>query len=55
MQKYIHKVNYYETDKMGITLVGRTRHCFVDNNNKPIILKRSFPKLDIRFKDLVMN
>ena len=135
MEKYIHKVNYYETDKMGIThhsnyirwmeearvdfldqigigykkmeedgiispvisvecdyknsttfddkieievkvqefkgvklvlkyimtnietkeivLIGKTRHCFVDKNNKPIILKKSFPEIDEILKGLV--
>ncbi len=134
MKKYIHKVNYYETDKMGVThhsnyirwmeearidflnqigygykkleedgiispvigvecdykvpttfddeveinveveefkgvrlilkytmtnvksgeivLVGKTKHCFVDSSNKPIILKKSFPKLDELLKEM---
>ena len=135
MKKYIHKVNYYETDKMGVThhsnyirwmeearidylnqiglgykkleeegiispvihvdcdykvpttfddkieievkieefkgvklilkyimtnietkeivLEGRTKHCFVDKNNKPIILKKSFPKIDEKLKEFI--
>jgi len=134
MRKYIHRVNYYETDKMGVThhsnyirwmeearidfldqigfgykkleeegiispvigvecdyktpttfddeieisvevleykgvkliigynmknvktgdtvLTGKTKHCFVDNNGKPIILKKSFEKLDSKLKEL---
>lgn len=107
MEKYIHKVNYYETDKMGIThhsnyirwmeearifffdqigfddsieinlkvaefkgvklvveyemvnakthevvLIGKSKHCFVDEYNKPIILKRKFPELDAKLKEL---
>lgn len=137
MEKYTHKVNYYETDKMGIThhsnyirwmeearvhfldkigfnyatlerlgiispvigvecefkcpttfddvveidveikefkgvkliikytmtnikngqlvLEGYTKHCFVDINNKPIILKRTFPDLDNKLKQLAIN
>ena len=137
MEKYIHKVNYYETDKMGIThhsnyirwmeearidfleqiglgykkleedgiispvihvecdykfpttfddkieievnveefkgakliikyimknietkeivLTGRTKHCFVDKNNKPIILKKSYPKIDEKLRELALN
>ena len=137
MQKYIHKVNYYETDKMGIThhsnyirwmeearldfldnmglgykkleemgiispvigvecnykaattfddkieiqveveefkgvklvvryvmknidtqeivLEGKTKHCFVDKNNKPIILKKSFPEIDKIIRGLVVE
>lgn len=135
MKKYIHKVNYYETDKMGIThhsnyirwmeearidfleqigfsydkleedgiispviavecdyrmsttfgdnieiqveieefkgvklvikytmknantneivLIGRTKHCFLNKDNKPIILKKDFPEFDKRLKELV--
>lgn len=135
MKKYIHKVNYYETDKMGIThhsnyirwmeearidfleqigfgydkleedgiispvisvecdyktpstfgdnieieveieefkgvkliikyimrniytnnivLIGRTRHCFVNRENKPIILKKEYPEFDQKLKNIV--
>ena len=135
MKKYIHKVNYYETDKMGIThhsnyirwmeearidfleqigfgydkleeqgiispvisvecdykmtttfsdsieidvaieefkgvklvikyimtntktneivLIGRTKHCFLSKDNKPIILKKDFPEFDRKLKELV--
>ena len=134
MKKYIHKVNYYETDKMGIThhsnyirwmeearidfleqigfgydkleedgiispvisvecdykmsttfgdnieieveieefkgvkliikyimrnistndivLIGRTRHCFVNKDNKPIILKKEYPEFDQKLKNI---
>ena len=137
MEKYIHKVNYYETDKMGIThhsnyirwmeearinfleqigfgyanlenegiispiigveceyklsttfddvveidveieefkgvkliikytmikqntkelvLVGKTKHCFVNRENKPIILKKSFPEFDKKLKELALE
>ncbi len=135
MENYIHKVNYYETDKMGIThhsnyirwmeearvdflenigfgyyklekdgiispvisvecdykksttfgdiikinveieefkgvkliikytmsniktnetvLIGKTKHCFVSKDNKPIILKKDFPEFDKKLKELV--
>ena len=137
MKKYIHKVNYYETDKMGIThhsnyirwmeearidflkqigfgydkveekgiispviavecdykisttfgdaieieveieefkgvkliikylmrkietndivLVGKTKHCFVNKENKPIILKKEYPEFDKKLKELVSH
>ena len=137
MKKYIHKVNYYETDKMGIThhsnyirwmeearidfleqigfsydklekdgiispviavecyykmsttfgdnieiqveieefkgvklvikytmknintneivSIGRTKHCFINKDNKPIILKKDFPKFDEKLKSLTIN
>ena len=135
MEKYIHKINYYETDKMGIThhsnyirfmeearinfleqigfpydkleedgiispvisveceyknstsfgdsieidvkieefmgvklvikytminintkemvLIGKTKHCFIGKDHKPIILKKEFPELDKKLKELV--
>ena len=135
MEKYIHKVNYYETDKMGIThhsnyirwmeearvdflnqigcgykkleeqgiispvinieceykvpttfedkieieinveefkgvklvlkyimknietnevvLIGKSMHCFVDKDNKPIILKKRFPEVDKLLRELL--
>ena len=137
MEKYIHKVNYYETDKMGIThhsnyirwmeearidflkqigfgydkveekgiispviavecdykisttfgddieieveieefkgvkliikyvmkkistndivLIGKTKHCFVNKENKPIILKKEYPDFDKKLKELVLH
>mgnify|MGYP003309441831 CR=1 FL=1 len=36
-----------------VVLVGRTKHCFIDENNKPIILKKSFPGLDQKLRELV--
>ena len=135
MEKYIHKVNYYETDKMGIThhsnyirwmeearvffldqigfgyakleadgiispvigvecdyktattfgdsveidvevesfkgvkltigytmtkagtgelvATGRTRHCFVNEEGRPVILKKTFPALDAKLRELL--
>ena len=38
-----------------LVLVGRTKHCFVNNENKPIILKRSFPKLDNKLRELAIE
>lgn len=35
-----------------IVLIGKTKHCFVDNNGKPIILKKTFEKLDTKLKEL---
>jgi len=137
MQKYVHKVNYYETDKMGIThhsnyirwmeeariyfleqiglgyakleqsgiispvigiecnykatttfsdeieiearikefkgvkliieytminaktkelvMQGISKHCFVNKDNKPIILKKDFPELDKKLKEEVIK
>ena len=137
MEKYIHKVNYYETDKMGIThhsnyirwmeeariyfldqmgfgyakleedgiispvigvecdfktsttfddaveidvevesfkgvkltisytmtkvgsdelvAVGKTRHCFVNEEGKPVILKKVFPELDATLREMAID
>ncbi len=137
MKKYIHKVNYYETDKMGVThhsnyirwmeeariefleqigfgydkleadgiispvigiecdykmtttfadeisitvgvkefkgvrliieyvmkniktdevvFIGISKHCFTNKEGKPIILKKEFPELDLKFKELIQN
>ena len=115
MEKYIHKVHYYETDKMGIThhsnyirwmeearvdylekikceyknstkfnnkieievkikeykgvrmtisyemknketeqtvLIGESKHCFINQDGKPIILKKQCPEFDKVFNEL---
>ena len=46
--KYIMKT----TSTNEIVLIGRTKHCFVSKENKPIILKKEFPKLDKKLKEL---
>ncbi len=38
-----------------IVLIGRTKHCFVSKDNKPIILKRTFSEFDQKLKDLVVR
>ena len=83
MKPYTHKVNYYETDKMGIThhsnyirwmeearidflesigfgydkleavAAGKTRHCFLSANGRPVSLKREYPALDETLKKLL--
>ena len=35
-----------------IVLTGTTKHCFVNTENKPIILKKDFPKIDNKLKEL---
>ena len=42
-----------ETNK--IVLTGKTKHCFIDKNNKPIILKKSFPEIDKKIRELIVN
>ena len=38
-----------------LVLIGRTKHCFVNSENKPIILKRSFPELDNKLRELAIE
>jgi len=35
-----------------LVLIGKTKHCFVDPNGRPIILERSFPELAKRLTEL---
>lgn len=37
-----------------IVLIGKTRHCFLDKSKKPIILKKSYPELDKKFKSILV-
>lgn len=36
-----------------LVLIGKTKHCFVNDENKPIILKKTFPDFDKKLKELV--
>ena len=36
-----------------IVLVGISKHCFVNKENKPVILKKDFPEFDKKLKELV--
>lgn len=38
-----------------LVLIGQTKHCFVNKEGKPIILKKDFPKLDEKLKSLVVS
>ena len=46
--KYIMK-NIHTND---IVLIGKTKHCFVNKDNKPIILKKEYPNFDKKLKNL---
>lgn len=35
-----------------VVLIGKTKHCFVDEKNKPILLKKFFPEFDAKLKEL---
>ena len=53
--KLIIKYTMTNTETKEVVLVGKTKHCFVDKNNKPIILKKSFPEVDKKLRELVIN
>ena len=36
-----------------LVMTGRSRHCFVDLNGKPIILERNFPDFANKLKELL--
>ena len=36
-----------------LVLIGISKHCFLNKENKPIILKKDFPEFDNKLKELV--
>ena len=36
-----------------VVFTGISKHCFTNKEGKPIILKKEFPELDLKFKELV--
>jgi len=50
--KLVIKYTMIKADTKEIVLVGRTKHCFVNNENKPMILKKIFPEFDVKLKEL---
>ena len=51
--KLILKYTMINTKNEDVVLLGKTKHCFIDKNNKPIILKKSFPEFDAKLKELI--
>jgi len=41
-----------KADSGELVATGRTRHCFVNQDGRPVILKKTFPELDATLKDL---
>lgn len=39
-----------KTDEL--VAIGKTKHCFLNTENKPVILKKSFPELDKKLREL---
>lgn len=50
--KLIIKYTMFKTETKDLVLVGRTKHCFISNENKPIILKKAFPDFDKKLREL---
>jgi len=48
---------YVMKDKKNgeINFVGESKHCFINKEGKPIILKKEFPDIDKKLKDMVEN
>lgn len=38
-----------------IVLTGKTKHCFINKEGKPIILKKDFPEIDQKLKSLAVS
>ena len=38
-----------------IVLTGISKHCFLNRDNKPVILKKEFPLFDKKLKELAME
>ena len=53
--KLIIKYVMTNIDTKDIVLVGKTKHCFLDKDNKPIILKKSFPEIDKKLRELALK
>ena len=49
------EVEYEMRDKMTgeLRTLGRSNHCFLDGNGRPLSLKRSFPEVDKKFVTLM--
>ena len=53
--KLVIKYTMKNANTNEIVLIGRTKHCFLNKDNKPIILKKDFPEFDKKLKNLTMN
>ena len=53
--KLIIKYTMLKPETQEIILVGRTKHCFLNTENKPIILKKSFPEFDTKLRELAIK
>lgn len=47
------KYNMMNLENKKIVAIGKTKQCFLDENSKPIILKKRFLELDSKLKSLM--
>ena len=47
----------YTMTKCGgeVVLCGKTKHCFLNRDGKPIMLRKQFPEFDAKLKELVRS
>lgn len=50
--KLIIKYTMFNLETGEIILIGKTKHCFLNNEHNPIILKKVFPELDKKLREL---
>lgn len=50
--KLIIEYTMINKDTKEIVMTGVSKHCFINKENKPIILKKDFPELDNKLKEL---
>lgn len=53
--KLIIKYTMMNPKTKEIISTGRTKHCFVNKENKPIILKKIFPDFDEKLRELAIG
>ena len=53
--KLIVKYIMTKSSSKELVLVGKTKHCFVNKENKPIVLKKQFPELDQKLKEFALS
>ena len=51
--KLTFKYTMTDVNSGKIVAVGKTKHCFLNQENKPIILKKEFPELSKKLTELV--
>ena len=53
--KLVIQYTMIKMDTGELVATGRTKHCFVNRDGKPVILKKSFPELNEKLKEMVIE